>query len=230
MTDQGASLSMPEGGIEVTRSGPSISLPPALATEPALLAHPYCGLPAAIIHHWLGAATFHAGAVVIDGAAIAVFAPRGGGKSTLMAALARAGHDVLVDDVTIVADGNVQPGPRCVDLRQEASPFFEGTRLLFNANRERHRVALGPPPPATPLRGCVHLTWGAAHDVRPLPGGERLQALIESAALGLAPDDPTVHFDLAALPAWRVQRPKETLSESTLDHAVQVVTDLAALV
>ena len=37
-------------------------------------------------------------------------------KSTLLAWLALAGHDVLSDDLLVLADGAVAAGPRCLDL------------------------------------------------------------------------------------------------------------------
>lgn len=62
-----------------------------------------------------GHEALHAGAVAVEGAAVAVTAGAGGGKSTLLAELMRRGLPLVTDDVTVL-DGNaaaplVHPGP-----------------------------------------------------------------------------------------------------------------------
>lgn len=63
----------------------------------------------------LGRDAIHAAAVVIDGAALAIAAPSGGGKSTLTAALLSEGARLLSDDIVVVeAVGEriiAHPGP-----------------------------------------------------------------------------------------------------------------------
>jgi hypothetical protein len=57
---------------------------------------------AGLVLHRRGATPLHASCVAIDGRAIAICGDSGLGKSTLAAALAREGHAVLSDDITVV--------------------------------------------------------------------------------------------------------------------------------
>lgn len=68
----------------------------------------------------LGREALHAAAVVVDGAAIAVAAPSGGGKSTLTAALLSAGARFLSDDIVVIEpiDDRIvaHPGPPLMNV------------------------------------------------------------------------------------------------------------------
>ncbi|HZU75645.1 MAG TPA: hypothetical protein VFA70_02705, partial [Dehalococcoidia bacterium] len=67
----------------------------AAADVEHMLAGPVLGLALQV----QGQVQMHAGAVVVDGAAVAFAAPHGFGKSTLAAAFVRAGYPLLSDDV-----------------------------------------------------------------------------------------------------------------------------------
>ncbi len=95
-------------------------------------------LPFAALLH--GLEVLHAGAVARDGGAVAVTAPSGGGKSTLLAALVARGAPLVADDVVAAeqdGDGGVvvHPGPGLLSLREG------GTAALGEA-----AARLGPPP------------------------------------------------------------------------------------
>jgi energy-coupling factor transporter ATP-binding protein EcfA2 len=65
--------------------------------------------------HLRGATSLHAGAVTIAGRAVAIVGSKGAGKSTTVAYLARLGHRVSADDVTVLLEAGglwqVSPGP-----------------------------------------------------------------------------------------------------------------------
>ena len=77
------------------------------------LGAPLCrGPPAAVFARWRGLETLHGGAFVDDrGGAWAVLGDRGAGKSSLLAALALAGHEVVADDLLVLDGGDCFAGP-----------------------------------------------------------------------------------------------------------------------
>ncbi len=96
----------------------TIDLAPGVATaevESYLLSY-----VAGFLLHRRGVLPLHASAVEIDGRAVAVAGHSGRGKSTLAAALVRAGHRLLSDDITVVefaADGGARAIPGSTRLR-----------------------------------------------------------------------------------------------------------------
>ena len=84
-------------------------VPTALSTDE--LVHPFLAPAAALFAHWHGREGLHGGALALGGTAWGVIGDRFGGKSSLLAALAVSGTDVVCDDV-LVLDGRVAyPGP-----------------------------------------------------------------------------------------------------------------------
>lgn len=61
-------------------------------------------LPRLLAHQ--GQLVLHAGAVMVNGSAIAIIGASGSGKSTLVASLDQGGHGLLGDDALIVSDTN----------------------------------------------------------------------------------------------------------------------------
>lgn len=86
-----------------------------------------------------GREVLHAGAVALDGGAVAITAPSTGGKSTLLAALVQRGAPLVADDVVAVERAGheltVHPGPALLSLRETASELLGGPAAL---------AALGP--------------------------------------------------------------------------------------
>lgn len=70
---------------------------------------------------------FHAALLHRDGKSVAIVGPSHSGKSTLAAGLWQSGWKFLCDDLTIVADRKVIPGPRRVSLRVESRPLLDET-------------------------------------------------------------------------------------------------------
>ena len=190
-----------------------------------LLAHPFLAAVAPTFSRWSGRESFHAGAFVHADRAWAVLGHRTAGKSTLLAALADRGTEVLSDDIVITDGGEVFRGPRCIDLR---SPLPGGSLSLQPARLDtRWRVRLPAGPPTARLGGWLFLHWsspGAPQPVaHPVPARELIRRLAARRASGSLPSDPAVLLALASRPAWDVYRPR---SWPLIEETVQLVTAL----
>ncbi len=173
------------------------------------LVHPYLAFPAAVSSYWAGRCSLHAGALAVDGKVWALVGQKEGGKSSTLGWFAQRGHSVVTDDLLIIDQGRALAGPRCIDLREEASrELGAGEELGVIGMRTRWRVRLGPIPACLPLAGWIFLSWADQLHVEPIPPGELLRRIFANRALSLIPPDPHVYLDLAALPAWEVGRPR----------------------
>jgi hypothetical protein len=181
------------------------------------LVHPYLAPAAAVIARWMGRESMHAGAFAADGQALGVVGTREAGKSSTLAWLARAGVDVLCDDMLIVEGDAPVAGPRSIDLRADAAERLgAGEPIGMTGARERWRLRLGPVAGRTILRGWVFLSWSDRVAVRSLPASERLPRLAAERGLRLPPARPDALLELTSLPAWELSRPRgwESLPEA----------------
>jgi hypothetical protein len=174
------------------------------------LVHPYLAPAAAVMSHWLGRLTFHAGAYVADGGTWAVLGDREAGKSSTLAALALNGHHVVTDDLLVVDGGMAHVGPRSVDLREtSARRLGAGVPLGMVGARPRWRLKLPEAAPRLPLRGWVFLAWGGSFGARRLAATEALRRLSGQLTLNVPVGDPAGLLEFAGLPAWELQRPRD---------------------
>lgn len=189
------------------------------------LVHPYLAPAASVMAGWQGWDAFHAGAFARDGEALAVLGAREQGKSTLLAAVALAGTDVVTDDVLVVERDAVHAGPRCVDLRLPgASEAFPEAPLDPSRSGERVRLRLASLPGPLRLAGWVALEWGNRLEVRPLRPSQRLHRLARSHSRAGEPRDEAL-LELARLPGWALARPRgfERLPE-TVDRLLELAS------
>lgn len=128
-----------------------------------------------------GLEVMHASGVVLDGRAVLLMGPAGAGKSSLAAALLRAGAELLSDDVVALAlsDGTLlaHAGSMALQLRaaeHERLSARERTALGRPAGtvEDKRRYVSGEAPDAAPL-GCVFLLERSARE----PAVERLAAV-----------------------------------------------------
>ncbi|KQS68825.1 hypothetical protein [Modestobacter sp. Leaf380] len=191
------------------------------------LVHPYLARVMASAAAWLDRDALHAGAIDLDGRAWGVLGTRDSGKSSLLTQAHVLGLPVLTDDVVVIADGEVLPGPASIDLREGAAEHFGiGEALGRVGRRDRWRVTL-PPASAAPLAGWVLPLWDDDVSVTPVPLTSRLPVLMVNRALPGPPPDPAQFFDLAALPivVWRRPRDWTRMAEATdvlLEHLRRV--------
>lgn len=185
------------------------------------LAHPIASGMAIAVHAWAGRLAFHAGAVVIDGAAWIVSGAKEAGKSTLSAWLAHAGWTVLADDLVVLTGGRVLRGPRCVDLRPGSVAAFGNPEVLLPVrNGDRQRLVLGDAPPSAPVGGWVHLGVGPAPSASVVPPGERPGRVLAARSYRSEVADPAEYLDVLALPTLEFVRP---LDFAAMDESIDVL-------
>ena len=149
-----------------------------------------------------------------------VLATKGGGKSSTLAALFAAGHEILADDLVVIDQGNAMPGPRFVDLKEDPESVV-GAPLAHDLHVDRRRIILPDAGAPIPLAGVLILEWGEDLNVESVPVGNRL-------ALGLGhrtldETDPRLLLELARIPMWIVRRPPDL---RLLPEIVAVLEDL----
>jgi hypothetical protein len=205
--------SEPSGWVDVDRARQTSTLHLPGRPSPVEIAQPFLGSTAVVVAHWMGLQSFHAGAFVAHGRAWAILGTKGAGKSSLLAALSLRGLAILTDDVLVV-DQQLQglAGPRCIDLRPEASAALGiGETLGVVGTRERWRVGLKPVEPEVPLGGWIYLEWGEP-EIQRVPAQERVEALFANLALRAQSHDSAVLsrlMELFALPMLCVRRPRD---------------------
>ena len=121
--------------------------------------------------------------LAVGGTAWGVIGDRLGGKSSLLAALAAGGTDVVCDDVLVLAGREAFSGPRTIDLREDAAAALGvGEEIGVAGARERWRLQLPPLGRPLSIGGWVFTDW--ADDVRMerLPASETLVRLYPTAA------------------------------------------------
>lgn len=229
ITDAEALLPLGDGGtahVDRTTSTTTLRTPASLTDREVV--HPYLSSTAVVTALWRGFPALHAGAVLIDGGVFAVLGERGAGKSTAVWSLLQAGALHVSDDIVVVRDAGVLPGPRCVDLRRPAAHRLGvGEDLGVVGRRERWRVAVaGDLPADLPLRGFVHLAWSpdGRTSVEPVALAERLPAVAAAFAARVPRHPPRSIMQLAAVPAVRWSRPQD------LDHVHDAAAALVSAV
>ncbi len=213
--------------LQIDRDARSADLFAGADVSAERLVHP-CLAPLAIAAaHWQRRVPLHASAVIIDGRAWALLAERGDGKTTTVAALARAGHGVLTDDLLVVdADLQAHAGPRCVDLRRaSADQFPEAVRVDDFPGRERFRLTPGPVPASVPLAGFVRLLWSEHRQgLTPIRTVDRLPLIGAAISVSGPLANPGLVLELASLPVYALERPHDL---TTLDASVEAIASLA---
>jgi hypothetical protein len=171
--------------------------------------HPALWPAAAVLARWEGRETLHAGAFTLDGrGAWAILGERGAGKSSLLAALALEGVELLADDLLVIDTRDCLAGPRCLDLRPAAAAALGiAPRTELVRCTRRRRLALPPARARYQLRGFVYLAWGSELRIEEMAPAERFRALVEHRRLANLGADFDHLLDLASLPAVRLARP-----------------------
>jgi hypothetical protein len=173
------------------------------------LVHPYLAPVALVAARWLGRESFHAGAFATADGAWALLGDKEAGKSTTLAWLLAHGHEIVCDDALILDGPNALAGPRSIDLRAESARRLGiGDPLGTVGVRERWRIQLDPIPAELPLKGWVTLEWADATAVEPIRGTAKLAALTPHRGVFIEPPRPELLIDYAALPHWRLRRPR----------------------
>ncbi|RBY93934.1 hypothetical protein DQ244_00735 [Blastococcus sp. TBT05-19] len=227
LTDEQTSYPLPQalGDVHVDRATLTARFTSPTPLPHDHLVHPHMARVAAVAARWLGWQALHAGAFEYAGGAWGVLGERNAGKSSLMAQLHVLGLPIITDDVAVVQEGMVVPGPGIVDLREGAAQHFGlGVPLGVVGRRARWRVPVPPAGPA-PLRGWILPTWGEPA-ITALPLRMRVPLLAANRAVPLPPVAPADFFALAGVPVIVWSRPREwpRMEASTRD----LLSELAA--
>jgi hypothetical protein len=218
VTPDRARLRLRTGGhIEIDRIAERVVFVVPRPLHAEELVHPYLAPVAAVMAHWLGRESVHAGAFVAGGGVWGVVGDRKSGKSSTLANLALDGVEIVCDDMLVLDEMTALAGPRMIDLREEpATRLGVGESLGFAGARERWRLRLGGVANGLELKGWIHLAWGDRLEASRLEGAERVIRLIEQRGARLPPATHSVLFDLASLPTWELRRPQvwESLGET----------------
>jgi hypothetical protein len=213
------------------RCGPIEELAPLV--KGALLAHAVNGYPYLLY--------VHAGVVRNGHGCVLLPAAPGSGKTSLTAALIRAGFAYLSDEVALLEAGTlrVRPVPVSLCVKEGAwdllAPLYPELRGLavhrrWDSKRVRYlnppADALDPEPEVShPVRWIVFPRYapGAQTALRPLRRADALHRLLEQC---LAMPAPLDHAKLDALVRWIGGVPCYELVTSSLDEAVALVDGL----
>ncbi len=210
------------------------------------------GTPSWILQGWAttiaalqrGLLSLHAAALDVDGRTIALAGRRRAGKSTTAMALRRAGHRLLVDDVTLVDLGGaaprILPFQRNVHLLRDAAEAvgvdFDAMGKLAGGRPKAAFLDEAPPSAARALDLIVELRPlpdATSLTIDPVRGAERF-AVLQRHTLrdGIAPRilGRDRYFDLlsrlaSAVPMVRVTRPA---AEWSLDDVVAAIESIPA--
>lgn len=205
-----ARLQLRTGGRIELRRNPGQAryvVPTPLSTHE--LVHPFLAPAAAVFAHWHGREGLHGGALAIGSTAWGVVGDRLGGKSSLLAALATGGTDVVCDDVLVLAGREAFSGPRTIDLREDAAAALGVGEVIGAAGaRERWRLRLPQLARALSIGGWVFTDWDDNLQIEHLPASETLVRLYRNRSITVPPRDPEALLQLSALPAWELRRPR----------------------
>jgi hypothetical protein len=211
VSDEEIDVGLVEGVWLHARAGSdTVTFTAARPLDDAELIHPMLAPAAALHWMWGGREALHAGAVVLDAGALLVLGDKDAGKSTTLAHLAQAhGLPILSDDLVVLTrELDVLAGPRSIDHRSGWPEAVDAPPLVRVRGGERRRQLLPPAPPRARVRGWVQLAWGATLELAPLDGATRLRLLAGARRVRALRGDPQTLLELAALPAYRLTRPR----------------------
>lgn len=188
-----ALLQVPEIGRYLIEGGTRITVSPAPEASERNVRLFLLGSALGILAYQRGLLPLHANALVVGGGAYAFSGPSGAGKSTLAAHFARAGFEVLCDDVCALSfdeDGRALawPGlPRLKLWEDAARAFGHDPSGLDRAieGYEKFHLAIGGPrrSGAVPLRRLYLLSRaeeGEAGRIERLTGAAAMAAVLEN--------------------------------------------------
>ena len=167
------------------RRGEGITLEQPEGTDPRTIALWLNGTLYAAIAALNGLYPIHASAVAHRGRVFAFTGAAGAGKSTLVAALGRAGFAQFCDD-TLILDISGEGPPLCLPGHKRLKLWPEGVALagvepgeLVADDYHKYFVepAGGTVAEPLPLAGLFYLEQGETPEVAPLAGGERIERL-----------------------------------------------------
>jgi hypothetical protein len=222
LDDAHARIRLRTGGwIQIDRDPGRALFTVSAPLTPDELVHPFLAPVAAVFSYWHGRESLHGGGVALGEKVWGVVGGRLGGKSSLLAALAGRGIDVVSDDVLVLEGFDAFAGPRTVDLREDAAAALGlGEDIGVAGTRRRWRLRLPQLDRSLSLGGWVFTEWADETELRRLPAADTLVRLVGNRSISAPPRDPATFLQLSALPAWELRRPR---SWSAVPDALELV-------
>jgi hypothetical protein len=188
--------------------------------------HPLLAVGAAMHAHWGGSLALHGGVVGINARAWVLLGGERSGKTTLLAAMAARGYDVLADDLAVVTpDRVVYSGPRCLDVRRSAAAVLAPESPSFPVRHHRVRVQLADVPDSLPLGGFVELRWGRRIGIESLTPSQRA-TLVVDARTAWGPASAHALLDVVSARCFALVRPIGLVHlDVSIDRLVSAVRD-----
>jgi hypothetical protein len=224
LDDERARIRLRTGGwVEIERDPGRARFVVPAALTPDELVHPFLAPVAAVLSHWHGRETLHGGGIALEERVWGVIGGRHGGKSSLLAALAARGVDIVSDDVLVLEQAHVFAGPRTIDLREDAAAALGlGDDIGVAGTRRRWRLTLPQLDRELSLGGWVFTEWADETELRRLPASDTFVRLAGNRSISAPPRDPSVFLQLSALPAWELRRPR---SWSAMPDVLQLLLE-----
>jgi hypothetical protein len=177
---------IPDAGAFLVRGGREMIIDPAPNADDRALRLGIVGPLLGVILTQRGRFVLHASTVAIDGRAVSFCGPSGRGKSTLTAAMTRAGHVLVADDLTLIDAEHdppiVQPGFARIKLWPDSATALEedvAALPLIHPQREKRSLQLDRvESDALPIARCYLLEDGDAESVAEPNPREAILALI----------------------------------------------------
>lgn len=189
------------------------------------LVHPYLAPIAALVHRWRGVPALHGAALSNSHGAIGLIGQRESGKSTTAEALIDSGMWLLSDDLIVLEEHRVLPGPLSVDLRPAGAQLLQTSGDWVRGGERLRRLAPEPsiPAGATTLQLLVHLAFGPTTRVHPIPAAHRLTALASQLYWPGIGSPARDLLELTTIPQFIIERP---FGAQGLKQTLQIVNGL----
>jgi hypothetical protein len=182
-----AYLGWQSAGAFLIRDAREIDVDPKSGVGEQVLRLPLLGPVLAVLLHLRGLLVLHASAVAIGGRCVVFLGDKHAGKSTTAAALLRAGHRLVADDIVAI-DASRTPGPQILpgfpQLKLDAaSPDLAGAARVMPppvpgfAKRQHRLTGAFSHAPVAASRFCV-LSRGKRAAFTPLEPKDALAALL----------------------------------------------------
>jgi hypothetical protein len=170
------------------RSGREILIDPVRDADERAVRLAIVGPLLGVILAQRGHLVLHASTVAVGGRAVSFFGHSGQGKSTLAAALTRAGHRLVADDMTVIdaqhMPPRIRPGfPRIKLWPDSALALAHDVAALPLIHPERSKRSLQLQvfdPAPVPMVRCYQLEEGREISIEPLAGSVGVLALVKS--------------------------------------------------
>ncbi|WP_245513539.1 MULTISPECIES: serine kinase [unclassified Mesorhizobium] len=225
-----------------------IDVDPAPGIDDPLLAFPLLGPVLALTLHQRRLLVLHASAVAMGGQSVIFMGDKGAGKSTTAAAMIRAGHLLLTDDVVALdlSDPSrpmILPGFPQLKLAADAADAIRigqaevRPQVHPEIEKAQHRLQAGFSGEAVPAARIYVLERGERAAIAPLPGAGALPAIIKFSYVtrfgrqALVGDFASTHLGQCAHLAARVGASRLAVPAGLerIDEAVALIErDLAA--